>query len=68
MDRALIYLQKIHDAAVAASADGTSDPMEIAKKTATALGLPPQMVTPLLARTLGANMRVRNHRDLATMT
>jgi hydroxyacylglutathione hydrolase len=68
MDRALAYLQKIHDAAVAASADGTSDPMEIAKKTATALGLPPQMVTPLLVRTLGANMRIRHHRDLATLT
>lgn len=68
MDRALVYLQKIHDAIVTASADGTSDPMEIAKKTATALGLLPQMVTPLLARTLGANMRVRMHRDLATLT
>ena len=28
----------------------------------------PQMVTPLLARTFGANMRVRVHRDLATLT
>ncbi len=68
MDRALAYLQKIHNATVSASADGTVEPMEIAKRTATALGLPPQMVTPLLARTLGANMRVRHHRDLATLT
>jgi hydroxyacylglutathione hydrolase len=68
MDRALAYLQTIHDAVVSASADGTAEPMEIAKKTATALGLPPQMVTPLLVRTLGANMRIRHHRDLATLT
>jgi hypothetical protein len=42
MDRALAYLQKIHDAVVSASADGTAEPMEIAKKTVTALGLPPR--------------------------
>ena len=41
MDRALVYLQKIHDTTVAASADGSSDPMEIAKNCATALGLSP---------------------------
>jgi glyoxylase-like metal-dependent hydrolase (beta-lactamase superfamily II) len=66
MDRALGYLQKIHTAAVAASADGTTDPMEIAKRAAVALGLPPQTVTPLLARTLAANLRVRSRPDLLT--
>jgi hydroxyacylglutathione hydrolase len=64
MDRALAYLQKIHNATVAASADGTTDPMEITKRTAAALGLPPQVVSPLLTRTLSANMRIRDLKDL----
>jgi hydroxyacylglutathione hydrolase len=68
MDRAFAYLQKIHTAVVAASADGTTDPMEIAKKTAASLGLPPQVVTPLLARTLTANLKIRDHKDLTNRT
>lgn len=59
LERALGYLQKIHAAAVEASADGTSDTMEHAKRTAALLGLPPQVVTPLLARTLAANLRAK---------
>jgi hydroxyacylglutathione hydrolase len=66
MDRALAYLQKIHDAVIRSSADATSNPMEITQKTATALGLPPQVATPHLARTLGANIRVMERRDLLT--
>jgi glyoxylase-like metal-dependent hydrolase (beta-lactamase superfamily II) len=66
MDRALAYLQKIHATAIATSADGTTDPLEIARKTAAALGLPPQVVTPLLVRTLGANLRVRDQKNLGT--
>jgi hydroxyacylglutathione hydrolase len=65
MDRALAYLQRIHDAVVAVSADGTKDPMEITKRTAALLGLPPQAVTPLLARTIAANLRIRDQNDLA---
>jgi len=65
MDRALAYLQRIHEAVIAVSADGTHDPTEIAKRTAVLLGLPPQAVTPLLARTFVANMRVRDTTDLA---
>jgi hypothetical protein len=67
MDESLAYLQKIHDAAIAASAQGTNEPMEIAKRTAALLGLPPQVVTPLLARTLQANIRVRDQRDLSAI-
>jgi glyoxylase-like metal-dependent hydrolase (beta-lactamase superfamily II) len=68
MDRALAYLQRIHEAVITVSADGTDDQMEIAKRTASLLGLPPQGVTPLLARTLAANMRIRDERDLTTGT
>jgi hydroxyacylglutathione hydrolase len=64
MNQALAYLQKIHKTVVTASSDGTSDPVAVAERTAAALGLPPQAVTPLLARTIAANIRVRDHPDL----
>lgn len=64
MDRALAYLQKIHDIVIAASAEGTTEPVNIVKRSAALLGLPPQAVTPLLARTLAANIRVREQADL----
>jgi len=66
MDRALAYLQKIHKTVIAASSDRTSDPMEVAGRAAAVLGFPPQVVTPLLARTIAANIRVRDHPDLVT--
>jgi hypothetical protein len=65
MDRALAYLQKIHESVISASADGTKDPMEIARRTTALLRLPPQVITPLLARTLAANLRIRDDKDLA---
>jgi hydroxyacylglutathione hydrolase len=66
IDRALAYLQKIHRTVIAASSDGISDPMVVAERAATALGLPNQAVTPLLVRTIAANIRVRDHPDLVT--
>lgn len=63
MDQALAYLQRIHEAVIAVSADGTKDPMEITKRTAALLGLPPQAVTPLLARTIAANLRILDQKD-----
>ena len=64
MDRALLFLQRIHESVITVSADGTQDPMEIARRTAAFLRLPPQIVTPLLAHTLMANIRMRDHPDL----
>lgn len=64
MGRALVYLQEIHDAVITASAQGSDHPMEIAKRTAVLLGLPPQSVSPLLARTLASNLKNRDIRDL----
>ena len=66
MDRALACLQKIHTATIGTSADGACEPMEIAKRSAVLLGMPPQAATPLLARTFAANLRVRDPVDLAT--
>jgi glyoxylase-like metal-dependent hydrolase (beta-lactamase superfamily II) len=65
MDRALAYLKRIRETVVACSGDGNPDPMELTKNAAAALGLPPQAVSPLLARTFAANLRARND-DLQT--
>jgi hydroxyacylglutathione hydrolase len=64
MDHALAYLQKIHNSVITVSADETKDPMEIARRTAALLGIPPQAVTPLLTRTLASNLRICDQKDL----
>lgn len=64
MDHALEYLQMIHEAVLAVAGTGSPDPMELARKTAAAIGLPPQAVNPLLARTFAANLRVRDRKNL----
>jgi hydroxyacylglutathione hydrolase len=58
MNRAAEYLQNIHDAVRANAASGSADPMELASKAAAAIGLPPEAVTPLLARTFTANLKI----------
>jgi hydroxyacylglutathione hydrolase len=68
MDRALAYLQKIHESVITVTADRTKDPGEIAKRTAALIGRPPQEVTPLLIRTLASNIKSRDHKDLAVST
>jgi len=60
MNRGRSCLQKIHTATITASADGCTEPMEVATRAAVLLGLPPQAVTPLLARTLAAHIRLRD--------
>ena len=64
MDRAADYLQTVHDAVLANAASGSADPMELAGKAAAAIGLPPETVTPLLARTAAANLRVLDKKSL----
>jgi len=68
MDLALAYLQRIHNSVITVSADGTTDPVEITKRTAALIGLPLQTVTPLLIRTFAANMKLRNHPNLVFET
>jgi hydroxyacylglutathione hydrolase len=60
MDRAIEYLRKIHAAVLASAGEGSPDPLELARRTAAALGLPPQAVNPLLARTVAATLRARD--------
>jgi hydroxyacylglutathione hydrolase len=64
MDRAVEYLQTIHEAVLASAGSGSPDPMELTRKTAAAIGLPLQAVNPLLARTFAANLRVRDRKSL----
>ncbi|MCX6696161.1 MAG: MBL fold metallo-hydrolase [Methanoregula sp.] len=64
IDSALLHLQKIHEAVLASAKDDSQDPMDLTRKTAAALGLPPQAVNPLLARTFAANHKVRNRKNL----
>jgi hydroxyacylglutathione hydrolase len=64
MDKALEYLQIIHNAVLTINGEGVTDLVELTKKTAAALWLPPQAVTPLLARTFVANLRLRDHKNL----
>jgi glyoxylase-like metal-dependent hydrolase (beta-lactamase superfamily II) len=58
------YLRTIHAAVRESAAGGSSDLMELTRKTAANLGLPPQAVNPLLARTLSANLRALDRKDL----
>jgi len=60
MDLALDYLRKIHAAVIAVAGDGNPDPTELTRKTVALLGLPPQAVNPLLARTFAANLKARD--------
>jgi len=65
MHEALWFLQRIHEAVIAAAAGTTSpDPMGLCRTVVAVLGLPPQSATPLLARTFSANLRVRDRKNL----
>ena len=64
MDRGATYLQKIHTIIRSDAGAWGADIMELTRKTATTLGLPPQAVNPLLARTFAANLRVRDRENL----
>ena len=64
MDLALNYLQHIHEVVLDNAGVGNSDLMELTIKSSNALGLPPQAVNPLLARTFAANLRVREQKNL----
>jgi glyoxylase-like metal-dependent hydrolase (beta-lactamase superfamily II) len=64
MERAVKYLQTIHEAVLASAGTGSPDLMELTRKTAAAIGLPPHAVTPLLARTFAANLKVRDRKSL----
>ena len=59
MNRAFAYLKTIHEAVRAYAGDDDPDPMELTRKAAAVLGLPPQAVNPLLARTFASHLQAR---------
>lgn len=58
MYQASEYIQKIHDVVRQAGSDGDQSLMEITRRVAASLGLPPLAVTPLLARTCAAHLQI----------
>jgi hydroxyacylglutathione hydrolase len=60
MNDGLAYLRQVHDAVLAAAGQAEPALMDIAGTTAALLGLPPQAVTPILARTCAAHLRARD--------
>jgi len=56
IDRALGYLQKIQNTLLAFTREGITDPEELTQKTASALGLPQEVVNPLLSHTFTASL------------
>jgi hydroxyacylglutathione hydrolase len=60
----LSVIRQVHNAVIAAAGNGTPDAMELCRKAAGILGLPPQAATPLLARTFAAHLRGRGSAEL----
>ncbi len=60
LQRALAYLQQVHDEVLKVGPSCPADPMELCRRTAASLGLPPEAATPLLARTFSAHLRLCN--------
>jgi glyoxylase-like metal-dependent hydrolase (beta-lactamase superfamily II) len=60
----LFFIRQVHRAVIAASGNGTPDTMDLCRKAAGILGLPPHAATPLLARTFDAHLRARGSKEL----
>lgn len=64
IERGLIYLQKIHTSVLHAAGSGDPEPMELARNVAGDIGLSPNAISPLLARTFAAHLRNRHREDI----
>ncbi len=63
MDEGLRYLQRVHQAVIKLSGT-TRDPMALCKKVLPEIGLPENIVNPLAARSIAANLKVLDRKDL----
>jgi hydroxyacylglutathione hydrolase len=63
MDKALEYLGKIQQTVLSFSRGGITDPQELTRKTAQALGLPTESISPLLSRTFAANLSAGDQKN-----
>jgi len=64
MDLAVTYLQTIHEAVCTNADTDSPNMMELTRKTAAAIGLPPEVVNPMFTRTVAAHLRVRDRKNL----
>lgn len=64
MHEAIRYLQQIHTTVLRTAASCSPSQMELCRRVAASLGLPPQAATPLLARTFSAHLSLRDRPDL----
>ena len=60
----LFSIRQVHRAVIAAAGNGTPELMDLCRKVAVILGLPPAAATQLLARTFAAHLRARGSKDL----
>jgi hypothetical protein len=58
MREALAYIQTIHTAVIRTAGGCPGDPVELCRRIAAALGLPPHAATPLLARTFASHLQI----------
>jgi hydroxyacylglutathione hydrolase len=67
IDGGLQTLQRIHSIVTGLAADGNpGDPMELCRKALAAMGLPPSLANPLIARSFLSSLKVRDMQDLIT--
>ncbi len=59
MNRAVLWLKRVHEAVLISASTGSPDLMEIAGKTARIIGMPPEAVNPLFARSVAAHLRIK---------
>ncbi len=65
LEKALAYLQRIHEAVLAAAADEAApEPMDLCRRVVAAMGAPPVAANPLVARSLMSHLRVRDRKSL----
>lgn len=65
MDEGLHYLQRVHDVVMKISKNEPSpDPVELCRQALGELGIPPEAVNPLVARSFAAHLMVRDRRNL----
>jgi hypothetical protein len=64
IDRAAQYLQRIHETVRSGSGKGITDLMEQTRYIADVIGLPSGVVSPVLARSIAAHMRVLDQVNL----
>ena len=64
IDDGLLYLKRIHEAVIEAKKQNKNDLMDLCRQVVGQMGLPPVAATPLVARSLAANLSAMEIIDL----